>query len=99
MKLLTCYIVAVYLFVLIFECRVCLYRKMSGYTTCKVAELRQLCNDRGIAVFAFTSIVSIQLYCIVSHNAGESIIRTLSTIQVLLLQLISMTSQILPLQM
>ena len=34
-----------------------------------------------------------------SQNAGESITRTLSTIQVLLLQLISMTSQILPLQM
>ena len=49
MKLLTCYIVAVYLFVLIFECRVCLHRNMSDYTTCKVAELRQLCNDRGIA--------------------------------------------------
>lgn len=49
MKLLTCYIVAVYLFVLIFECRVCLRRNMSDYTTCKVAELRQLCNDRGIA--------------------------------------------------
>ena len=34
-----------------------------------------------------------------SQNAGESITGTLSTIQVLLLQLISVTSQILPLQM